>query len=434
MDMSRFFRVLRSRLFDLWRSNVGAILWLVAPIIVGGLLSVSWAELTKKQRWGWIALTGLGALNLVAWIILKIFYMTPAKEMSHEERDPYLRPDSDALLRVREAGRSCIVSQEAIELIVHPSLSTRTPFEQIGWTPEQITFRYEDILFDDAELFKEIGPVKDEGAKNGEKYSLVDHEQVGSDNMERFLIVLRKTFYYTITTAYDVITMSRDLRRRYGNLDPAHNRTPNTLCLQVVVRFLDGSYLVLFNAARKKFHPNKYSVSFEENMQTEDVFDGPPNLSNFFRRAIAEEVFGLTYGKTSERWGKVGHMVKHARIWTKFFEETSNNFSFLGVVQLSINPKELRGWWGDAARKGAVSDNEGKFFVAEQEQIQAFFTQNAMRLTNLFNEQELVAHSSKFHSTSRYRMFRVAQALRNASFLQAIRGNSWPHATDILRA
>lgn len=319
------------------------------------------------------------------------------------------QPDSDALARVHAANEHFLVFGRVIEVLPHYSLNSRARFASLGWTPDEIAIHFQNESFDASEILARVGGMKSFDPPNGRKFCLTDRSLGGTD--AGLSLHVKETDYFTHRSV--IANLPFSLRAEFGSLDPAKSRIPHSLCLQFIVRCDDGSVLMLLNETRKAYAGGTWSVSAEEQLNDEDLSDASPLLA-LFRRAVLEEVFGLSDKRIplSTRWDQIKEHVRSVRIWSIFVEEHYNNFDLLGVCQLSLNPTKLRNVIRQLSDNGsAARDLEGKIHFTSREQLELLLIRGSASATGLFSDERTNILAENLHWTSRYRMFRLLRAL-----------------------
>ena len=319
------------------------------------------------------------------------------------------QPDSDALARLHAANEHFLVFNQVIEVLPHYSLSSRATFASLGWMPDEIPVQFQNESFEASEILARVGGKRSYDPPNGRKFCLANRSLGGTD--AALSLNLRETDYFTIRSV--VSSLPFTLRIEFGSLDPAKSRIPHSLCLHFIVRCDDGSVLLLLNESRKAYSGGTWSVSAEEQLKDSDLTEPSP-LVVLFRRAILEEVFGLSDESIplEDRWARIEDHVRSTRLWSLFLEEHINNFSLLGVCQLSVKPLTLRGVIQQFINDGsAARDLEGKVYFTSRDQLEQLLIRGTATATGLFSGGETNVLAENLHWTSRYRMFRLLRAL-----------------------
>jgi len=362
----------------------------------------------------WPEVVGLIALILLFWAI---GHHLVDRHRQLQRADAYTafelalrQPDSDALARLHAANEHFLVFNRVIEILPHYSLNSRSGFASLGWRPDEILVDFKNEIFDASDVLTRIGGGKNSyDPPNGRKFCLVDRSLGGTDTA--LSLKLQETDYFTICSVISNLPFA--LRSEFGSLDPAQNRVPHSLCLHFIVRCGDGSILLALNANQKKYGGGTWSVSAEEQMKDSDLTASFP-IDALFKRAILEEVFGLSDEKVPlvKRWAQIEEHIHSIRIWSLFLEEHLNNFSLLGVCQLSVTRTQLRIAIEQLINDGSASrDLEGKLFIASSDQIERLLILGSANVTGLFSDSCEEVLGESLHWTSRYRIFRLIRAL-----------------------
>ena len=375
----------------------------IASLLIGSVAASLWPKVV-----GWVALV------LLIWAVVRRLVEHRREQQratAHTAFELALRqPDPEALARLHAANEHFLVFNRVIEVLPHPSLSSRASFAFLGWAPDEIPVAFRNESFDASEILARGGGKKNYDPPNGRKFCLADRSLGGTD--AALSLHLRETDYFTIRSVLSNLPFA--LRSEFGSLDPRTSRIPHSLCLHFIVRCSDGSVLLLLNQGRKAYAGGTWSVSAEEQLKDSDLTDTSPLLA-LFRRAMLEEVFGLSDERIhlSTRWARIEQHVRSLRIWSPFLEEHINNFSLLGVCQLSSPPTAVRG----AVRRfiddgSAARDLEGKLHFAAADQLEQLLICGSASATGLFSDESRQLLAENLHWTSRYRMFRLLRALR----------------------
>jgi len=390
------------------------------------LIKDRWVVLTTSLFFGSIATSlwpkfmgwGLFVIFDVAFVYCLVKYIRKhqdAIELTTFEL-ALRQPDSDAFARMHDTeNQHFLVINQVIEVRPHYTLNSRASFASLGWSPDEISVHFNNEYFDASRILASVGGKKNYDPPNGRKFCLVDRSLAGTDT--DLALYLRETDYFTIRSVISNLPFS--LRTELGSLDPTKNLIPHSLCLHFIVRCDDGSVLLLLNEKRKAYAGGTWSVSAEEQMKDLDLTDQQYSpLDALFKRALLEEVFGLRDVETplSERWAQIEDHVRSIRIWSIFLEEHINNFSLLGVCQLTITPDSLRKVIKKFIDDGSGSlELEGTLHFTSRNQLEQLLIRGTATATKLFPDSDSDRDKSVFqenlHWTSRYRIFRLLRAL-----------------------
>jgi len=311
-----------------------------------------------------------------------------------------------------------LIFDKTIEVLPHYSLSSRARFSSLGWAPDDIQVHFQNEKFDASQILERIGGRMDFDPPNGRKFCLVDRSLAGTDT--DLSLSLKETDYFTIRSVLSKLTY--DLRKEFGSLDPAVNRIPHSLCLHFLVRCGDGNVVCLLNERRKAYAGGTWSVSAEEQLKDSDLDMSYP-LAALFRRALLEEIFGLSDDTVplSNRWARIEDLVVSMRLWSVFVEDHISNFSLLGVYQLSLNTDHLRGRIKEFINDGsAARDLEGKLYVASQGELENLLISGSSAAVGLFSGEPTSVLSENLHWTARYRIFRLLRALKGGPLVPEV--------------
>lgn len=380
----------------------------IASLLVGSVAASLWPAIV-----GWVALA-----FLVLAVVRRLFEHRRGKQRAsaYTAFELALRqPDPDALARLHAANEHFLVFNRVIEVLPHFSLTSRASFASLGWAPDEIPVVFTNESFDASEILARVGGRKEYDPPNGRKFCLADRSLGGTD--DALSLRLQETDYFTIRSVLSNLPFT--VRSEFGSLDPAHSQIPHSLCLHFIARCSDGSVILLLNENRKTYSGGTWSVSGEEQLKDSDLDDASPLLA-LFKRALLEEVFGLSDERSSlsVRWARIEQHVRSLRIWSLFLEEHINNFSLLGMCQLSSPPATVRDAMKQFIDEGtAARDLEGKLHFVSTDQLEQLLIGGSASATALFSDQEERVLAENFHWTSRYRMFRLLRALKGEPLL-----------------
>ena len=359
----------------------------------------------------WPTIAGVvGLVVLVILVINRLLQLRRAEPLSAFEL-ALRQPDRDALFRLSLENANFLVFDKVIEVLPHQSLSTLSGLSNLGWDPCKIGVYFSGEFFDATDALEFAGGKRPFNPPNGRKFSLVDRSISGTDDLPT--LHLKETDFFTLESIKPAIMKDPEVRAKLGSLDPARNHIPHSLCLHFLIRFSDGNVLCLYNDKRKAYGGGTWSVSAEEQLKDLDLQSLAP-IETLFRRAVLEEVFGLSNDQTpvDQRWAQVSDTVSSLRIWSLFLEEHINNFSLLGVCQLSIVPDVFVQKYNQFVSQGSVArDLEGSLHIVEKNQLQRILIVGWGTARELFGTREPMIRAEKLHWTSRYRIFRLLRAL-----------------------
>lgn len=370
----------------------------ITMFLLGSVAATVW--------WQGVAAVGL-AILLVA-VARRLLQLRRAQELTAFEHS-LRQPDPDATARLRAENEHFLVFNKAIEVRAHPNLGSRTNVYGLGWSPDEISVTFDHVQFDASDILARTGGLAEFDPPNGRKFSVVDRPLLGTDT--DLALNLQETNYFTIRSVIRDLPFAR--RREFGSLDPQKNRIPHSLCLHFVVRLADGSVICLRNETRKAYAQDTWSISAEEQIKENDVTASSP-VQTLFRRAVLEEVFGLSDDgvPVDERWARIADDVRCIRIWSLFVEENINNFSLLGFCQLICDPAGLKATIQRLANEGVgVRDLEGKLFTTSRTGLERLLIIGDCTAMGLFSSDKELLAAEQLHSTSRYRAFRLLRAL-----------------------
>jgi hypothetical protein len=360
--------------------------------------------------------------SAIVFIVLFLFLMIPViYDMVKENRrslysfreQGLLQPTQHAAAFVARTNDHYLVVGQAIEILLHPNLSTRSEISELGWCPEDIGIKDLQTIFNADTVLSKSGGYKEFDPPNGTKFSVSNCSLVTTDS-PNLSLELTRTNYFTLKSVLPTLISNPDLRAELGNLDPALNLIPHSLCLHYIVRFLGtGDVLCMKRSLKTAYHGNLWSLTGEEQISQNDFKSGFPALS-LFQRAICEEIFPLIENAPlEERWKKVSPFIESMKLWSLFVEEEIFNFTMFGVCQLKGGISDFIAAHNRSIDEGGSKDGEGKFFFVSQDGLLELLKIGKCTTRPLFSEteKEQLITAENLHPTSRYRIFRLLRAI-----------------------
>ncbi|MBY5974288.1 hypothetical protein KUV28_18170 [Ferrimonas balearica] len=322
---------------------------------------------------------------------------------------------------VQKSGYDGLIVGDAIEIVAHPFLDER--LDNNGWHPAQVEldlrrgrFQVPDEIFSSANVVGE----------NGRKFSLLSTSRPVTDDFGSLRLSLQETDYATIEGTRRITDADVGLRHAYSALNPAAHKIPNSLCLHMACVLRDNNVLAMRRRMETSYFPGAISVSFEEQLASEDFHSGGASpVENWFRRGICEEVFPMANRHVSdpkEAWDAVRRYVNDYRVWSLIFEEAVGNFSLFGVVRLNLTTAQyISAYQNLRDTYGGKRDDEGRLAIATPSQLRDFLDSghgNVRSLNlqggSLPGPEDDVAIGS-YHPTTPYRCALLLKALTGGS-------------------
>lgn len=396
--------------------------------LLGGALSALAAVFPKTLIW----LPILAALGIVLWLIARAHVSNRHLPISDWELS-LREPKPNALKLVREANSPHLVVGSIVEAIPHPSLATRSELRNLGWAPGEVKIRNLQAAFDCAEVLQSVGGIKNSDPNNGKKYSLANTSMIASD-CPALRLDLTETDYLTVTTVQDALSAHPDIGHKFGDLSPAKNRIPHSLCLHYIVRFNNGDLLVLKRKEEIKWYPGTWSISGEEQLKTDDF--GRDNLEWLFKRAFCEEVLPLSDDSQTnldERWQIASKVVQTMRLWSVILESELFNFSLVGLFQLKEDYEGFVEFYHSILNKGAgLQDKEGRMYLLKRDYLLPLLMNEPRDVYPLFDASgtPMLLKPSEFHPSSRYRLFRLVRNIYRVPLEQLVSSEKLIGATN----
>ncbi len=391
----------------------------IALAFLAGLLAV-----VALLPFGWavVIVPALLILGLLAWRIFRTC-------QQHREADELLAsnrnirsPDPLAEQRVAQGAEPYPVIGSAVETFIHSTLNTRADYLQLGWDPAQVKIIDTRRVIDPSPILARIpGGLFPLGANesNDTKFVLASYSRPFKDNEGDLTLSFVRTDWQTHNTVRNSkngVEADDQLALEFGSLDVEMNRVPSSVGLHYIVRFEDGSVLLLKRSPDIAHDKNKWSISGEEQFKIEDFEGG--TLERVFRRALCEEVVGLfdrNPGTLDRRWCEhVSDKIKTMRLWGLVFEEHACVTSCLGFYQFRISKNEFVEW-----HKRLVDlcigtrDKEGRLYYTTTEELDRLLRIGMCQAWGLFERSSasVAVDAGQLAKTSRYRAFRLIRAI-----------------------
>lgn len=180
------------------------------------------------------------------------------------------------------------------------------------------------------------------------------------------------------------------LRERLANqlMQPGRYSTPGVAVVQAIVITSDGYVILCRRSPHAGYHPLRWSVSFEEQINQEDLTFGNAALLAAAVRGFQEE-FVPDHTMIPES----------ACILGVFLEYGILNISFCVYIETSLSLNEIKSSWNRKAR----DKWEAVTMVGEP-----FTLDNIAKLLRSSNYGEVIEEGDRFHPTSKYRLLLAA--------------------------
>ena len=163
---------------------------------------------------------------------------------------------------------------------------------------------------------------------------------------------------------------------------------PNSLCAHSIIITRDGYVVVMERSPNVYYFPSSFSVSTEEQMSVQDVYNDDTRLRGWVER-MCEEELGLT--KRNSGRNSIGDM----RLMSIFQEKGVLNVSLALVLRLNIKKSQLQAIIRHFPRK----DYEGTFVFLRWEELYNRFAQAVLA------GEKTSSGNPVFHPSSVYRMY-----------------------------
>jgi hypothetical protein len=391
----------------------------VALALLAGVLAVVFL---LPSEWAGVIGVAVIALALLGWRMFRTYQQhREAGELLAENRD-IRAPDRLAEQRVAQGAEPYLVVGAAVETLVHSTLNTRANYLKLGWDPAHVKIIDTQLLIDSNPILAHIPggllPLA-ENDSNDTKFVLSGHSGPFKDNEDDLTLSFVRTDWQTHNTVRNSgygVEKDNELALEFGSLDVEMNRVPSSVGLHYIVRFEDGSVLLLKRSPRIAHDPNKWSISGEEQFKVEDFAEG--TLERVFRRTLCEEVVGLfdrNPGTLDRRWSEhVSDKIKTMKLWGLVFEEYACVTSCFGFYQFGISRTEFVDWHKELVdRCVGTRDNEGKLYHTTTEELDRLLRVGTCQAWRLFEHSSapVTLDSGQLNKTSRYRAFRLVRAI-----------------------
>lgn len=300
----------------------------------------------------------------------------------------------------------------AIEIFTHPFVDRN--LRDNGWECTEIDMDTEKGFTDSSKFVDKNQFVSGE---NGAKFFLRRFEQPFVDNSKRLNLTLGRTDWINVINTRDKLAADEQLRHSSIDVQFQLNSVPSSFCLQFVCLTKDFEFLALKRHEDAAYHPKKMSISFEEQLATEDIERAKESrVEAWFQRALCEEVFplvGLHKRNPAAAWDAISDAVIFKRIWSCFLEEDTGNISLMGVTQLNLTATELVSFSRQLETQyKSRRDNEGRLFVFRKDNILDLLQTGRAECRSLFNSSH-TEFVSEMHPTSLYRAAGVMACLQD---------------------
>jgi hypothetical protein len=180
----------------------------------------------------------------------------------------------------------------------------------------------------------------------------------------------------------------RALSARRMPLSKRGDIPPHSLCAHTLIVTRDGYVVVMERSPNVYYFPSSFSVSSEEQLSVQDVYDDDTRLRGWVER-MCEEELGLT--KRNSGRNSIGDM----RLMSIFQEKDVLNVSLALVLRLNIRKRQLQAIIRHFPRK----DYEGTFTFLRWEELYNRFARAVLA------GEKTVSGNPVFHPSSVYRMY-----------------------------
>jgi hypothetical protein len=390
----------------------------VATLISEKQAQQQWEEVTRLLE------SHLGESVIPVWPQLAQSDPSSSTEQVGDEAGTNKRlrqPDPLAEHRVSQSGRDFLVVGAAVETLFHSTLNSSVSMRQMGWDPAKVQIVDTKQELDSGPILRRLaGGLLPLGSneKNWTKYVLSSYSEPFKDDEENLTLSFKRTDWQThktVRTSPDGVEENELLALEFGNLDVERNLVPSAVGLHFIVQLADDAVLLLRRRADTPHDPNKWTLTAEEQFQTEDFQDH--NLLRVFQRGLMEEIAGL-YDKSpdtvSTRWkAHLSSKVEAMRLWGLIFEEHACVTSLLGFYRLGLSTQEFCKWRRSLVNRSVASiDYEGKLYWTSLDQLEELLKNGTCSAWLLATGQAVEVKASMLAKTTRYRAYRLFRSAR----------------------
>lgn len=312
---------------------------------------------------------------------------------------------------VHQAGiRDASVVGGAIELYSHPFASSL--LSENGWSASDVSLKVVGLI---GSRLTDPFPVSRGNKVNRKNYHMVRLPVQPSDQSGSLEAEFLESCFDNTAAAQDMIRDDEVLRHQFSDYRPEYHRVPNTTSIHGLVVLADQTIIVHKRSDVVEFHADRCSVSFEEQMNGDDVTDSElgrfpkaVRFDNFLRRALFEEVFptfGASEAAKAQMTSMIDDTVSSANLWSAFFEEPSACFCLFVVYELRVTLAEYRELAMHFKQLGGTYEREGRLFCAPSAALTGLLSSKNVVVEGLLdsNARELV-QPTQLHPSSAYRL------------------------------
>ncbi|MDH6357384.1 hypothetical protein [Parabacteroides sp. PF5-9] len=257
--------------------------------------------------------------------------------------------------------------------------------ERWGWRFDHIAFDGEEFYFSMKERLQEEAYEQFRAenefrfSDDSVKYML---EEIPMVSHEKLLLRLRQTSFSKI-----VFAKENGLNRAICEqmIDKMHGEVlfPHSLCLHTLIETKDHKILLTQRGENLYYHPGKWSISIEEQLDGKDFQSSASKREGGRMRLWYERMLEEELALTNE--DEIQYDWRNAKILSLFLEADIANFSLCCVGRLNINSDELSAILCSRQRKSEFSRFE--FLTLEETFI------------------HIINHPDHFHPTAGYRVW-----------------------------
>ena len=362
-----------------------------------------------------LLIVGLVSVARVVVIASSDHRRTRARRARSQRMVALRNPDKDAVLLAKKHGHNEPIVGKVVEIWAHRSLESMLPLWDLGIEPRQLIISPPvPKNFDHA--VERCGGLKTYPPPNDRKYG-IDKLPLGVSDNEDFRLSIYEKDWNTYRTVRDAIEANPDLRRELSHVVPEQNLVPQSMSLHFIVRFRNGEVLALRRKEDIAYEEGKWSLSAEEQFCKSDLTSEVGIAEYWFRRAFVEEVFGHRSRDpnfVNRIWVEdCSPKIRSYRLWSFFLEENCAIFQPCGIFQLSIDPHELKALHETEVSAGwGTTDPEGEWYYIQESGVAELLWTGQCEARRLHGDPDRrVIHSEQLHTTSRYRLWRLYQAI-----------------------
>lgn len=379
-----------------WAEWVFALLAVIVPWFVPG-----------ASNFAYVIVAGIIAAYIAAYSIhVGVVYFRLRRTSTHANM--LVWKSTETFVRQAGIGDASVVGG-AVELYSHPFASSL--LSENGWSASDVSLKVVGPIGELTDPF----PVSRVNKVNRKNYHMVRLLAQPSDQSGSLEAEFLETCFDNTAAAQDMIRDDEFLRHQFSDYRPEHHRVPNTTSIHGLVVLADQTIIVHKRSDVVEFHAGRCSVSFEEQMNGDDVTDSElgrfpkaVRFDNFLRRALFEEVFptfGASEAAKAQMTSMIDDTVSSANLWSAFFEEPSACFCLFVVYELRVTLAEYRELARHFKQLGGTFEREGRLFCAPSAALTGLLSGKNVVVEGLLdsNARELV-QPTQLHPSSAYRL------------------------------